>query len=420
MSLPRSIGIAVISMLYISTVSGETILQLTDLHHDPSYAVGSYASCFLGGSLKCCRKGMLGEKPYRKAGVWGDFQCDTPISLIEYGVSKAPDADLVIWNGDTDSHHLLSQSFDENMASVENVTEIIRQRFGSKVIPVIGNHDTWPVDQLSMPDSSNKTKLTTTLLSYWKDWIPQSEWDNFLRGGYYRYDWGNRVLLVLNCLYEDAYNFLIMGHDDPGSQYRWLEDQLSLAQNAGQKVWLIGHIPPGNSEAHKIFNSAMWKYVVEFADTIETQMWTHVHTERFLLYYNAGGAVISSAFVSASFMPDNHLPVIRTYDFDTTVGITNYQTLSLNITEMNGIGSNATEGYQLVYDAKMEYGLKNMSAISWDGLLHRLITNETTLETYWRNYAPGRSLAGSCDSDCKKQFLCQITHIGDQNPLQCD
>lgn len=49
--------------------------------------------------------------------------------------------------------------------------------------------------------------------------------------------------------------WLLVNMTDPDNELRWLIDELQDAENNGDKVHLIGHIPPGSGDCMK-----MWSY----------------------------------------------------------------------------------------------------------------------------------------------------------------
>ena len=79
----------------------------------------------------------------------------------------------------------------------------------------------------------------------------------------YRFNWS-----VLSYKLKLIYSFIIMKRNktllfrwlfvnavDPGNQLRWLIEQLQSAEDAGEKIHIIGHIPPGDQDCIKA-----WKY----------------------------------------------------------------------------------------------------------------------------------------------------------------
>lgn len=412
------------SLLLLSVLGvsySQNIVHLSDLHVDLDYKVGSAANCYIGTStgMKCCRWYDIPKKPYRKAKKWGDFDCDTTTVLTQFAVDWVnktyPEGGLLLWTGDSASHHILLQTFEKNMKVVDTCTGQLYRTLDQskwKIIPVIGNHDTWPIDQLLVPHPF--TDVTEHLSNSWKIWLSDDQLETFKKGGYYMMEWNDITFIVVNCLYEDKLNLLDKYHSDPAGQYSWIMYQLKKARSLHKRIWLIGHIPPGTSEATSNFTQMMVDISLEYYDIIENQFWGHTHHDEFRLYYKNGIAV-AHAYVTPSVMPDHHDPAIRVYQYDDNYQVTNYQVFTVNLTALN---NNEDVTFKEFYDAKKEYQLNNMTAYEWSIFFDKMNDNMTIFKQYFTNYKPGASIP-SCNDDCRKGYLCDITHMGSQNPLKC-
>jgi len=57
--------------------------------------------------------------------------------------------DLIFWTGDNSSHNIWDNTMDEVIGYTEMVTNTIKDAIEGKnitVLPMHGNHDSWPVD----------------------------------------------------------------------------------------------------------------------------------------------------------------------------------------------------------------------------------------------------------------------------------
>ena len=223
------------------------MMHISDIHYDQYYHKDTPISCVFGDyfGLKCCHKNSIPIKNSNLAGKWGDYNCDTPYDLIDYTFNWVStnilELDYIIWSGDSASHNDLIQSFKMNMGAVNTTTSLLNKYFKNvKIFPVIGNHDTYPVDQLTIPNPD--TFVTRTIGKIWEKWL------NIEKGGYYTLLVKKGFRIVgLNCLYHDKNNIFIRNKKDPANQNSWLENVLQNATNNNEKVWLISHIPPTSS-----------------------------------------------------------------------------------------------------------------------------------------------------------------------------
>lgn len=127
-------------------------VHISDVHIDFEYSVGTNAIC---DSYLCCRDkwGIPGQgEP--AAGEWGTELglCDIPQRVFEDMMSFvvneiSPDA--IFWTGDNSSHNIWSNTVEEVTGYTESVTNVIKDATKDSnitILPIHGNHDTWPVD----------------------------------------------------------------------------------------------------------------------------------------------------------------------------------------------------------------------------------------------------------------------------------
>ncbi|PYH45200.1 uncharacterized protein BP01DRAFT_392144 [Aspergillus saccharolyticus JOP 1030-1] len=55
------------------------------------------------------------------------------------------------------------------------------------------------------------------------------------------------------------------------SQFEWLTKELHQAELHGQRVWLLAHVPPGNSHILPCYDRALHRMIIRFRFTITAQ-----------------------------------------------------------------------------------------------------------------------------------------------------
>lgn len=56
------------------------VLQITDIHYDPDYTIGTNAAC---KEHLCCQPGTVPARPEDAAARWGDYRgCDLSMEII--------------------------------------------------------------------------------------------------------------------------------------------------------------------------------------------------------------------------------------------------------------------------------------------------------------------------------------------------
>lgn len=351
---------------------------VSDIHVDKYYSSGSPDRCLLGTSsgMKCCRKYDIAEKRSKPASTWGDYFCDSPELLVRTFMETARNQffetfppSFFLQTGDMVDHHDLFQNFDSNMDEIEIATNSIRKIVGRNAVMAIGNHDTWPVDQLSVPNRDNETRLTRKLYSFWSDFFPfahksYNSANTFLKGGYYATNISKNITaIVINTLYYDTNNILVKGVRDPAGQYAWIRKQLEKAKIENKCIWIIGHIPPGRAEATREYTQFMWNITITYKNNICAQMFGHTHLDSLVLY---DGCLYTDrcpvAMVMPSLLPENHEPALRIVGYEESSGkIVDYETFSLNLGNMI-LGSRPE--FRNVWKASLVFG-SDMNIVRW-------------------------------------------------------
>jgi len=85
------------------------------------------------------------------AGKWGDYKCDlNEVMLFSFFEQlRSMNPDVVFWAGDSIPHNVPTLTNKTNEDIMKNITRQIKENLvdhGIRVIPVIGNHDTYPQD----------------------------------------------------------------------------------------------------------------------------------------------------------------------------------------------------------------------------------------------------------------------------------
>ncbi|KAK5975748.1 hypothetical protein GCK32_004080, partial [Trichostrongylus colubriformis] len=125
--------------------------------------------------------------------------------------------------------------------------------------------------------------------------------ERFLLGGYYKHEFNNATILVLNTnLYYNAnkafYNFT--DKEDPANQFAFMENELKAARSCRMQgsaeckptVHIVAHIAPGVFERTPNFtwfrdpyNEKFLNLTVGYADVIGLMLFGHHHTDTFHL-----------------------------------------------------------------------------------------------------------------------------------------
>lgn len=269
-------------------------VHISDVHIDSEYAVGMNAKC---GSFLCCRS-SFGPPPTGgiAAGQWGSNAglCDLPqqtfVSLMDF-VASDIQPDLLFWTGDNSSHNIWSNTVEEVTSYTESVTNMIKDAVKDTditVVPIHGNHDTWPVDEQDFA-TPNSNYSINHIKEYWSDWLGEEATSKYGEYGYYSMDLklksgkelpaGSKVI-AYNTNSCDQLNFFVWGErQDPGNQFAWLEQQLLEIEAQDGLAIMIGHYTPQNCQ-HE-FGVRFRALMERFQNVIRFDLVGHTHSETF-------------------------------------------------------------------------------------------------------------------------------------------
>lgn len=382
-----------ITIFASATPNIKYILHLSDIHYDHLYTAGSPTNCLTGKwGLRCCQSSSIPLDPPGNASKWGDYNCDTPLVLVEETmkwIKNNLEYDYVFYSGDSNSHHDIEQILDwkDSFQTIDIVTQWLSY-LEVPLYSVLGNHDGYPfVDQLW-----DAVPVLVDVASLWENntCTNNANITGFAKGGYYQTitnDLG--PITGTNCLWFDIHNIMVMINSsyDGGDQLAWAMQYLNGSIH-------LSHMAPRSGEASDIYTS--------FMNTVHPRLefYGHTHLEEFRIIRGMDGT-FRVAYITGSIMPDNHYPMFRVYAYDTKSGsVLDYKTYYLNLTQQQQFDDFI--GYEILYSAKDAYSLADLSPQSWIDLTQRMSINNTLFQIYCNNMAPPQTVCNP------KEILCDI------------
>ncbi|KAM4601480.1 acid sphingomyelinase-like phosphodiesterase 3b [Polymixia lowei] len=338
--------------------------------------------------------------------------------------SILPDPDFIVWTGD-DTPHVPNEDMKEQkvIEIISTLTNAIKNVFpGTKVYSALGNHDYYPKSQL--PAAQND--IYDQIAHMWQDWMEPESQQTFKKGGYYTEKLLNRTgfrMLVLNTnLYYDQ-NKLTQNMVDPADQFSWADQVLTEAANNREKVYIIGHVPPGffEKKRHKPwythnFNNRYLELIQNHHSVIIGQFFGHHHTDSFRMFYSKGSP-ISTMFLSPGVTPwkttlpgvvdGANNPGIRIFEYDTqTLLVKDIVTYYLNLTRANTAQAEWEEEYRLT----KSFGVPDGSPASMKQVLERMAKDHVYLQKYYNFNSVSYDLT-ECNSDCRLDHVCAAREV---------
>ncbi|XP_025421065.1 sphingomyelin phosphodiesterase isoform X2 [Sipha flava] len=400
------------------------VLHLSDTHFDPYYEEGTNADC---NEPLCCRlTNGPAVSPQNRAGRWGDYRkCDTPKrtidNMLQHIVATHTDIDYIIWTGDLPAHDIWNQTKEENLSILkETVAQLLKMFPGIPIFPALGNHEAVPVN--SFPPSSlvNKPEyaidwLYSELDTQWRRWLPGSVSRTIKRGAFYSVlvRPGFRII-SLNMNYCNNKNWwLLINSTDPVKELQWFIYELQNAEFNGEKVHVLGHIPPGHPDCLKVWSRNYYAIISRYESTITAQFFGHTHFDEFELFYDTQnlGRAVSIAYVGPSVTPYYDLnPGYRIYYVDgdrehSTRSVLDHETWVMNLKEANLYDYPI---WQKLYSTQAAYNLPSLRPEDWDVFVSHLVEDQTTFDLYYKHYWKNSPTRPACDAECKKRMICDL------------
>ncbi|KAL5355210.1 Metallo-dependent phosphatase-like protein [Aspergillus floccosus] len=405
--------------------SGERIkvAHLSDIHLDPRYAVNAEANCTKAKSC-CCRANLFNSASQDTvlvpASAYGEFRCDSPYDLTLAalqavgpltGTGKSPDQDklaFTLYTGDMLAHDEPQTQIDRAyLAYAEtSVTDMLKTYLTGPVFATLGNHDSSPKNM----DAPHGLPGAAGQQYSWNYdyvaglWQHEGWLDNAAAaaarahyGGYsVKTSYGLRIISI-NTDFWYAQNFLALvntTNPDVSGTLAWLIAELQRAEDAAERVWIIGHVPSGWDGIVVLPNPTdLFYQIVErySPHVIANIFFGHTHEDEFHLYYANNGTVptlwtaLATAWIGPSITPNMNLNSgFRMYEVDTgDFNVYEAYTFFSNVSEFGELRETGPV-WRVEYSTRETYG----PAASWP-------PNSPLNATFWHRVTEGMERDGN-------------------------
>ena len=194
--------------------------------------------------------------------------------------------------------------------------------------------------------------------------------------------------------------------------------ELQLAELRGERVHLLGHIPPGHVDCVRVWSDNFHRIVTRwgsststtstfstpstsstprYSATITGQFYGHTHTDEFEVFYSSGRPV-GVAYIAPAVTPYHGLnPAYRVYRAGPGGEVEDHQTHTLDLRAANARPEQAPV-WRLLYDARLlhpnmgspvpraAYSLPSLAPEAWHQLVLRLQTNSSLFHLFYRHF----------------------------------
>lgn len=393
------------------------------------------------------------------APIYGSFKCDSPYYLVLAalesiapltGTSDNDPPAFSIYTGDLvshDSQNQLSRAYTE-YAEV-SVYSLLHQYIKGSVFAVLGNHDSNPeaIDaphSLPGPLGEQLSWNYDHVAGLWtKDGWISDEAAAEARIHYGAYSVKNHLGLRIITLNTDFWyrsnylNYINTSNPDVSGQQAFLIQELQAAEDAGERVWILGHVLTGWDGSNPLPNPTdlFYQIVDRYSPhVIANIFFGHTHEDELMIYYANNGTTRDRStaqtpgWIGPSLTPLTNLNSgFRMYEVDTgSFDIYDAYTFYADVNTFPQLNSSGPV-FQFEYSTRDTYDTPEgwaasdpLNATYWHGVTESMESNLTLVEV--QNTLQGKKSvkSPSCNtSACQAARVCYFRSGSQPLGRQC-
>lgn len=176
-----------------------------------------------------------------------------------------------------------------------------------------------------------------------------------------KYAGTNLRLISLNTIFWEGVNWWLYSSTmppDPSAVFAFLITTLQAAEDANERVWILGHIPPGRPDTLYDYSATLGAIATRYAATIAALFRGHTHRDQFELSYSNYTArtpanALAINYIAPSLTPTSGNPNFCIYDVDpVTFGVRDYTVYAANL---SAAGFQQEPQWSAYYSAEAAY-----------------------------------------------------------------
>ncbi|KAJ7292749.1 sphingomyelin phosphodiesterase [Mycena rebaudengoi] len=372
------------------------VLHVSDFHLDPRYATGAEANCT---STPCCRHLNVNvDSPnvtLTPAPRFGYFRCDTPMALGVASLQAIPPLTgtektgfaFSVYTGDLVAHdpdNKLSRAFIEYTETI--VYDLFKRTLGSgPVYAVLGNHDSYNEAQDAPHSLGGKL---ADQFSWQAVKLARAHYSAFMR------------VISLN---TDICAITL-------GMLRFLTDELQDAEDAGDRVWIIGHVLSGWDGSNPLVNPTdlFYQIVDRYSPhVIANILFGHSHEDQLSIFYaNNATAINAQTAQAVSWVDSSTFDVVDAFTWRSDVNT--YAALDSQ-TEFGPT-------YEFEYSTRETYGKAvpgwgpndPLNATWWHRVTEAMEADSSLVKTFHTLQGKTSVRTQACSDDCVKAKICYM------------
>ncbi|OCK77892.1 hypothetical protein K432DRAFT_427684 [Lepidopterella palustris CBS 459.81] len=416
------------------------VLHLSDFHLDPRYAASSEANC---SSSMCCRTNTPNSAvPVGQislpASLYGSFKCDTPYDLALAALQAVgpltgtgngkESLAWTIYTGDLVAHdpqNQLSRAFTEYTET--SVYSMFKQYITGPVFAALGNHDSNPANTdapHTLPGRLGEQQSWhyDSVAALWQHegWITtEAAAEAKTHYGAYsiKTHYGLRIITFNTDFYYrgNYFSFINTTNPDNSGMFKFMIAELQAAEDAGERVWIVGHVLSGWDGSNPIANpSDLFYQIIDrySPHVIAAVFFGHTHEDQVMIYYanngtaQTAGNALTAGWIGPSVTPLTNLNSgFRLYEVDTgSFDIYEAWTFVANVSAFSALSTTGPT-FKLEYSTRDAYALQAgwtddapLNATFWHRVTEAMERNHTLVQMFNGFQGKGSVKSPNCTS----------------------
>ena len=441
------------------TKNAYQVVTLADLHFNPLYDPSLYTQ-------------LVADDPSRWAAIYQGSRITAPtgggtdtnyplLGLALAGVKqRMGNSPVVLLTGDLLGHYIpttfytayyypssvpstpspaavtaMQQFIDK---TVVFVAQQVRAAVGSApVVFSVGNIDTYDLEALG-PDITFLTNNAHTIYTQFAgNTVDEPTFvSTFTSGGYYSAQSLGSNLRVIS-LNSNSFVAAAPTSADADAELFWLNAQLAQAQGAGQKVWILMHVPAGANSQATAQNAMRAGTPSAVSEQIAEMMWNPANQDTFLQMLANYPGLVTLMLAGHTHMDEYRIlsagnileqlpsispcfgnnPAFKVFTIDrTTLAAIDYQSYYFNLSSAPSPTQFAT-----LYQFSDAYGAEGSLSASLQQLYPLLGEDPTQRNTYTHNFVSSTTASpwNPITSATWPIFACTINQMDEANYIHC-
>jgi sphingomyelin phosphodiesterase len=234
---------------------------------------------------------------------------------------------------------------------------------------------------------------------------------------------------LFRLLFIQYESYINTSNPDVSGMLRFLTDELQAAEDAGQRVWILGHVLPGWDGTSALLNgpNLLYQIIDRFSPHVIANVFMgHIHDEVRYIYYANNGTVMDSTtaltttWVGGSITPLSGLNSgFSMYEVDpVTFDIMEAYTWFADVNDFDTLDKQTEVGpaYHFEYSTRETYTVgfdwpetAPLNATFWHLVTESFLENSTLVDIWTLNQGRQSALTKNCTStECQEAKVCYI------------